>query len=130
MSISTKIWSCNLYVGPRPLTLPNTLPTLFPHLRLRWIRAASPAGRGAANDTVSSTDAGLAEGHCRSWPLPAFPSAHFTLCSRYSWRLAEHILLQPLADDEKFCFVLQPNITARGVALCTFPSSFYTPNLI
>lgn len=77
--------------------------------------------------TLSSTDAGPAEGRGRSWPpLPALPSAYSTLCSGYSWRLAGHTLLQPLADDEKFCFVLQPNITA----LCAFPSGFYTPNLI
>lgn len=74
-TISTKIQSFHLYIGPRPLTLPDTFLTPFPHLGPHWIHTVSPAGRGTANDTVSSTDAGLVGGQVSKLASP--------LCSFY-----------------------------------------------
>ena len=71
---STKIQFFNLYVGPRPPTLPDTFLTPFPHLRPHWIHTVLPAGRGAANDTVSGTDAGPVEGQVsKRASTPCFP---------------------------------------------------------
>lgn len=62
MTISTKIPSFTLYVGPRPLTPPCYLPNTPPSSVSPTVHTVSPAGRGVANDTVSSTDAGLGWG--------------------------------------------------------------------
>lgn len=77
MVISTKIQSFNLYVGPRPLTLLDVFPTPLPQRRPHWVYTVSRAGRGAANEAVSSTDAGLGDGRVLKLATPP----HFHLCS-------------------------------------------------
>lgn len=71
----------------------------------------SLAGRGVANDAVSSTDAGLGAG--RFWKLaspPHFPSAHFTLAPVAAGRLL----------STPFCSL---RLTIRNSVLCYSPTS-------
>lgn len=59
------------------------------------------------------------------WPiLISFLSAYFTLGSSCSWQESEHILFATFSWRLQICFVLQPSIRARRVALCDFPSGF------
>lgn len=109
--MSTKIPSFNLSVGPRPLTPPCSLPNTPPSSVSQAVHCVSLAGRGVANDVVSSTDAGLRAG--RVWKLaspPHFPSAHFTLAPVEAGRLL----------STSFCSL---RLTIRDSVLCNSPTS-------
>lgn len=100
MIISTKIRSFNLYVGPQLLTLPAIFPTPLPHLHPHQIHTVSPAGRDAANNAVSSTDAGLGEGRvCMLALPPLFPFCSFYTLLQLQLAGCKHSLLQPLVED-------------------------------
>lgn len=93
MILSMTIQPFNLYVVPRPLTLPAIFPAPLPHLHPQRVHSASPAGRDAANDAVSGADAGLGEDESGSWPLLP-PSLLLTLRSApaAAGRLRTHLL--------------------------------------
>lgn len=100
MIISTEIQPFNLYVVPRPLTLPAIFPVPLPHLHPHRAHSASPAGGDAANDAVSGADAGLREGwvwKLASPPLLPFCSFHALLQLQLAGWV--HIFLQALVDD-------------------------------
>lgn len=61
-----------------PLTLLDIFPATLPWLHPHWVYmvSPSPAGRGAANDAVNSTDAGLRDEESEVASPP-----HFHLCS-------------------------------------------------
>lgn len=121
---STKIQAFNLYVLPRPPTLPDTFLTPFPHLRPHWIHTVSPQEEALLTTLSAALTLGQWRDKSPSGPLlPAFLSAQFTLCSSCGWQVAEHILLRTLVD-EQFCSVLRPNIRAGGLALGTSASVF------
>lgn len=86
MTISTKIPSFTLYVGPRLLTPPCYLPNTPPSSASPTVHTVSPAGRGVANDAVSSTDAGLGEG--RGWELASSPLSLASVYTRPQLGLA------------------------------------------
>lgn len=97
--ISTKIQSFNVYVGPRPESLPNVFLTPFPHLHPHWKHTRCHRQEEAMLTTLSasSTEARLVEVSKLDSPL-RFPLYSFYALLQLWLAVAEHILSRPLVD--------------------------------